>query len=158
MGEKAEILGVLDTHRDGLRRALDGLTAADAASRPTASALCVGGIVRHVAHGEEMWTDFIVSGEKVDDLDRYAESFRMGPDDTVAGLLDHYAATARRTDEVVAALPSLDVAHELPDAPWYPERTFTARQVLLHLIAETSRHAGHADILRETLDGRTRPG
>ncbi|MBW0091487.1 DUF664 domain-containing protein [Pseudonocardia sp. KRD-184] len=64
-----------------------------------AGALCVGGIVRHVAHGEEMWTDFIASGEKVDDLDHYAESFRMGPDDTVAGLLDDFAAAARRTDE-----------------------------------------------------------
>ncbi|QJY50351.1 DinB family protein [Pseudonocardia broussonetiae] len=141
-----------------MRHALDGLADADAARRPTASALCLGGIVRHVAYAEEMWIDFVVSGEKVDDLDRYAESFRVGPGDTVAGLLEHYAATARRTDEVVAALPSLDVSHPLPDAPWYPDDSFTARQVLLHLIAETSRHAGHADILRETLDGRTSAG
>lgn len=150
--EKAQILAVLETHRQGLRDALDGLGAADAGTRPTVSALCLGGIVKHVTYAERMWTDFLVSGEKVDDMDRYAASFEMEPGETVAGLLEHYAAAARRTAEVVAALPTLEVTHPLPDAPWYPERAFSARQVLLHLVAETSRHAGHADILRETLE------
>jgi uncharacterized damage-inducible protein DinB len=123
----------------------------DAGTRPTVSALCLGGIVKHVTYAEEVWIDFVVDGEKVDDLERYAASFVVEPGDTVARLLDRYAAVARRTDEVVAGLPDLDVTHPLPEAPWYTDRHFSARQVLLHLIAETSRHAGHADIVKETL-------
>jgi uncharacterized damage-inducible protein DinB len=149
--EKSQVLAVLETHRRGLRRTLDGVGEADAVARPTVSALCLGGIVKHVSYAEEMWIDFIVDGMKVDDLERYAASFVVEPGETVAGLLDRYAAVARRTEEVVAALPDLDVTHPLPEAPWYSDSRFSARQVLLHLIAETSQHAGHADILRETL-------
>ena len=55
---------------------------------------------------------------------------------------------------LVASLPDLDAAHPLPPAPWFaPGASWSARRVLLHLIAETSQHAGHADILRESLDG-----
>ncbi len=156
--EKAQILATLETHRHGLRHTLDGLSDADAVTRPTVSALSLGGILQHVTYAKEMWIDFLVSGEKVDDMDRYAASFEVTPGQTVTGLLDRYAAVTRRTGEVVAALPTLDVTHPLPDAPWYPEREFSARQVLLHLIAETSQHAGHADILRETLDGEKSMG
>lgn len=150
--EKAQILAVLETQRQGLRQALDGLDDADAVTRPTVSALSPAGIVAHVTYAEHMWIHFVVTGEKDDDMDRYAASFVVGPGETVAGLLERYAATARRTEEVVTALPDLEVTHPLPDAPWYPEREFSARQVLLHLVAETGRHAGHADILRETLE------
>ena len=149
--EKSQVLATLETHRQGLRRTLDGVSEADAVARPTVSALCLGGIVKHVSHAEEMWVDFVVDGVKVDDLERYGASFVVEPGETVAGLLDRYAAVARRTEEVVAGLPDLDVTHPLPEAPWYTDSSFSARQVLLHLIAETSQHAGHADILRETL-------
>jgi hypothetical protein len=72
----------------------------------------------------------------------------------LAGLLDEYEAVARRTDEVVRTLPDLDAAHSLPQAPWFePDARWSARRVLLHIIAETSQHAGHADIIREALDG-----
>ena len=61
---------------------------------------------------------------------------------------------ARRTDELVASLPDLDVSHPLPKAPWFPPGDrWSARRVLLHIIAETAQHAGHADIIREALDG-----
>ena len=157
MGEKAQILASLADARSGLRRTVEGLTDEEAAARPTASALCVGGIVKHVTYGECLWIDFIVDGTKVDDLDRYAASFRMEPDETVTELLADYAAAARRTEDVVTALPDLDVAHRLPAAPWYPPDTsWSAREVLLHLLAETTQDAGHADILRETLNGRSR--
>ncbi len=68
----------------------------------------------------------------------------------VADLSDEDAA--KRT--TVSELATLDVAHPLPDAPWYPPDTsWSARQVVIHILTETTRHAGHADILRETLDG-----
>jgi hypothetical protein len=54
----------------------------------------------------------------------------------------------------VQTLPSLDRSHELPPAPWFPPGTaWSARRVFLHIIAETAQHAGHADILRESIDG-----
>ena len=149
--EKAQILAILESARQSLSRMFADVTEEQARATPTASALCLGGILKHVTYGETIWVDFIVEGEKVDDLDRYAASFRMEPAQTVARLLDDYAAAAKRTEEVVAGLPSLDVAHKLPEAPWYADSHYSARQVLLHLIAETSQHAGHADILTETL-------
>ncbi|MFB9852613.1 DUF664 domain-containing protein [Micromonospora andamanensis] len=53
-----------------------------------------------------------------------------------------------------ATLPDLDADHPLPEAPWFePGARWSARRVLLHILAETSQHAGHADIIRETIDG-----
>ena len=69
-------------------------------------------------------------------------------------MLADYDEVAGRTDEMVASLPDLDLSHPLPKAPWFPpgERR-SARRVFLHIIAETAQHAGHADIIRESLDG-----
>ena len=78
----------------------------------------------------------------------------MTEDETVAELLERYDAVARSTDELILSLPSLDVAHPLPDAPWFERgASWSARRALLHIIAESSQHAGHADIIRETIDG-----
>ena len=69
-------------------------------------------------------------------------------------MLAGYEEVARRTDELVASLPDLNAAHPLPKAPWYePGAQWSARRVILHIIAETAQHAGHADIIREALDG-----
>ena len=63
------------------------------------------------------------------------------------------------TDEVVAPIPDLESDHALPDAPWFePGARWSVRRVFLHVIAETSQHAGHADILRETIDGQKTMG
>lgn len=154
MREKDQILRRLELHRQGLRQTLSDVTDVQATARPTVSALCLGGILKHVTYVETGWIDFVLDGKKADDLDRYAASFRVEPGETVAGLLAGYAQAARRTDEVVAALPDLDVAHRLPEAPWYPPDTeYSAREVLLHILAETAQHTGHAEIIRETLAG-----
>jgi putative radical SAM enzyme (TIGR03279 family) len=77
-------------------------------------------------------------------------------DDTLAGILDEYDRVAARTDELVRTLPDLDLSQELPAAPWFPPGArWTARRVFVHIVAETSQHAGHADIIREQIDGRT---
>ena len=89
-----------------------------------------------------------------DDFARWRDEFRLLPGETLAGVLADYDAVARRTDELVATLPDLDLSHPLPKAPWFPPGArWSARRVLLHIIAETAQHAGHADIIRETLDG-----
>jgi Protein of unknown function (DUF664) len=86
--------------------------------------------------------------------DGHAASFQMLAGDSLANLLDEYEATARSTDELVRTLPSLDADQPLPEAPWFkPGARRSARRVLVHIVAETAQHAGHADIIRESLDG-----
>jgi uncharacterized damage-inducible protein DinB len=157
-GERADLLQTLRKHRMFLRVTVDGLSDDQAASRPTASELCLGGLVKHVTDAEATWARFIVGGAAAmmgegGETD-WPSRFRMLPGDTLQALLDAYDAVAERTDEIVATLPDLDVAHPLPEAPWFePGASWSARRALLHIIAETAQHAGHADILRETIDG-----
>jgi hypothetical protein len=67
----------------------------------------------------------------------------MMPGDTLAGLLEEYAKAAEETAELIARLPDLDAAQRLPEAPWFPPGArWSARRVLLHVIAETAQHAG----------------
>lgn len=88
------------------------------------------------------------------DWTAWSDEFRMLPGETLSGLLADYAEVADRTEALVAGLPDLNVSHPLPKAPWFDENAhWTARKVLLHIIAETAQHAGHADIIRESLDG-----
>ena len=79
--------------------------------------------------------------------------------ETLAGVLADYEEVSRTTDEFVASVPDLDVEHALPEAPWFePGARWSVRRVVLHIIAETAQHAGHADILRESIDGQKTMG
>jgi uncharacterized damage-inducible protein DinB len=160
-GERADLAETLTKARGFLRFTARDLTDEQAAERSTVSALSVGGIIKHVTAVERNWASFIVEGPAPagswDDPDRiqaYLDGFRMLPGETLAGLLDDYAAAAGETDELLATLPDLDAVQPLPEAPWHPKgASWSARRVLLHVIAETSQHAGHADIIRESIDG-----
>ena len=160
-GEQSDILQTLAKHRDFLRYTARDLTDEQAAQRTTVSQLSVGGIIKHVTGVERQWARFIAEGpaaipswQDETAMQTYADGFRMLPGETLDGLLADYAAAANATDGLVAALPDLDGGHPLPEAPWYEKgAAWSARRVLLHLIAETSQHAGHADIIRESLDG-----
>jgi uncharacterized damage-inducible protein DinB len=162
-GERADILAGLASARHFLRFTARDLTDERARQRTTASELCVGGLIKHVAATEQGWVDFILDGPSAmsdfsamtdEDVARWTDGFRLLPDETLAGVLTNYDKVAQRTDELVASLPDLDLAHPLPNAPWFPPGTKrSARRVFLHIIAETAQHAGHADIIRESLDG-----
>lgn len=159
-GERADLLETLAKHRNFLRYTVRDLTDEQAAQRPTASELCLGGLIKHVTVGERQWVDFILDGPSAMDHGKdwqvgdWLDIFRMRDDETLAGVLAEYEQVAGRTDQIVATLPDLDASHPLPTAAWFdPDASWSARRVLLHLIAETAQHAGHADILRETLDG-----
>ncbi len=158
--ERRDLLETLATHREFLRTTARDLTDEQAAHPSTVSALCIGGIIKHVAHTESGWADFIVVGPSAlafsgeADYAEHAASFRMEPGETLTSIIERYDAVARRTDDLVATYADLDTAHPLPEAPWFePGATWSARRALLHIIAETAQHAGHADIIRETIDG-----
>jgi uncharacterized damage-inducible protein DinB len=157
--ERGDLLESLAQHRHFLRYTVRELTDEQAARRTTASELCLGGLIKHVAITEEQWVEFIERGAEAmalseDSWTEHANSFRMLEGETLAGILARYDEVARRTDALVRELPDLDISQPLPEAPWFePGARWSARRVLLHIIAETSQHAGHADILRESLDG-----
>jgi hypothetical protein len=162
-GERADLLAALAKQRRFLRFTTRGITDEQARQRTTVSELTLGGVIKHVAAGERNWTRFIVEGpeaigdvETPDDdvLARWAEGFRLQPGETLTGVLDEYTEVARQTEELIARLPDLDAAQPLPKAPWFEAGAhWSARRVLLHVVAETAQHAGHADIIREALDG-----
>lgn len=97
--------------------------------------------------------------DDAEQMAKWAEEFRMGPDETLESVLAHYDQVTRRTDGLVRTLPDLDASHRLPEALWFePGATRSARRLFLHIVAETAQHAGHADILRESLDGQKTMG
>ena len=154
----------LALHRGFLRFTTRDLTDAQAAQRTTISALTLGGLIKHVTGVEQGWMAFAVGGAEgmhsaTAEARSWEDQFQMLPGESLSGLLDRYAAVANRTTEIVNGLSDLDVEHPLPEAPWFePGAKWSARRVLLHLIAETSQHAGHADIIREALDGQKTMG
>jgi len=168
--ERTDLLDVLRQHRWFLTYTVQGLTDEQATTRTTASELTLAGIIHHVAETEAQWTDFITHGPAAmtariaswmdpESAEDPRSRFRLREGETLADVLSEYAEIAARTDELVQTLPSLDVDHELPAAPWFrPGTRWSARAVLLHLIAETSQHSGHADIIRESLDGQRTMG
>jgi len=161
-GEHAELLETLGKHRFFLRHTVQGLNDEQAALTPTASQLCLGGLIKHVTRAEQGWYDFAVSGPEAHpgtDIESHLNSFRMLPCETLEGLLATYEATARRTDELISSGVDLNQSWPLPVAPWFPPNSsWSIRRVLMHIIAETAQHAGHADIIRETIDGQKSMG
>lgn len=141
--------------------------------RPTVSQLCLGGILRHVAFIERQWCDVVEDGPGPDDdvdwdevdwsapppgVAAQAESFLMGDDHTLAIVVEDVHDAAARTDALVATV-DLDHAWPLPSAPWFEAgASRTARRVFLGLVGEIAQHAGHADINRESIDGRRSMG
>jgi uncharacterized damage-inducible protein DinB len=154
--ERTDLLETLAKHRRLLRHTVRGLTDEQARLRPTASELTLGGLITHVTAAERTWAAFIVGGPPA----FRSAKFEMLPGERLEGLLGAHAAVARQTDELVRTLPDLDVSQPLPEAvPWFkPGARWSARRTLLHIVAETAQHAGHADILRETIDGQKTMG
>lgn len=159
--ERDDLLALLQVRRYFLRNTLRDLDDEQLARRSTVSELCLGGLIKHVAITEDRWARFMVDGPAAFPSEMgeaaFAEhqaGFQTSPGETGASLLQAYEEVAARTDDLVRTLEDLDVAHPLPPRPWFPPNTtWTRRHVILHIIAETAQHAGHADIIREAIDG-----
>ena len=156
--ERELLLAYIAQQRDGIRHAAFGLTDDQARLTPTAGALSIGGLVTHVTAMERTWVDLILQRPSSEEgEDAYGEGFRLAPDRTLADALADLDAAAAETEAVVRAA-ALDDAVPVPSGvPWFPDdvEAWSVRWVLLHLIEEIGRHAGHADIVRESIDGAT---
>ena len=162
--ERADLLETLQVHRHFLRTTVEGLSEEQARTRSTVSELTPGGLIKHVARTESAWVDFLLEGPQTmaapadGDYSAWEDGFRLTGEETLAGALERYAEVAARTDALVGTV-DLDHAWPLPEAPWFePGATRSARRVFLHIVAETAQHAGHADILREAIDGQKTMG
>lgn len=143
--ERELLLSWLGYLRGAVRRKVEGLSEEEARWRPEGRLISLLGIVNHLTHVEWRWIDREMLGSEVS---RSEEEFHPGPSLTVETALAAYRKRAATTDDVVRGIASLNE----------PCRTTVGsdlRWVLLHLINETARHAGHADATRELLDGTT---
>ena len=142
----------LDAQRDSVLRKLDGLTDAEAVSTPTASTLSLLAIVKHLAYVERRWFELTVAGRDLPGLwppDDPEEETRIDPGDDLGSVRALYERTIAESRAITAGVSG-------PDDRCHPDDLgLNVRWILLHMIEETARHAGHADIIRESIDGTT---
>jgi uncharacterized damage-inducible protein DinB len=160
--ERALLLAYIKQQRDGLRNAAYGLNEEQIRLAPSASALSVGGLIKHVALTERGWIDLVVQrdrgGSDKDKWSDYARGFALAPDETLESVLALMDEVAAETEAVVNGISDLNQSVPIPKGvPWYPQdvEAWTVRWVLLHIVEEAARHAGHADIVRESIDKAT---
>jgi hypothetical protein len=160
--ERDGLMKYLDQQRAGVRYAAYGLTEEQMRLRPTTSAICIGGLIKHVTACERGWVATMLQRRKDQSMEeaaaQWGRDWEVTDDDTLPSLLADHEACARETEEAVALIDDLSQPVPVPqDAPWFPKdvEAWSVRWVLLHLIEEVARHAGHADIIRESIDGAT---
>jgi Protein of unknown function (DUF664) len=158
--EQEGLLAFLGQQRQALRHAAYGLTEEQLRLAPSASALSVGGLLKHVSFTERSWIQGTVLGrtDQNGSATEYGAGFVLRDDETLDDLIELQARVAADTEAAVRDIDDLDFPVPVPrDAPWFPPdvEAWSLRWVLLHLIEEAARHAGHADIVRETVDGAT---
>ncbi|UNO40637.1 DinB family protein [Streptomyces sp. MST-110588] len=156
--ERGALLAFLEAQRGGLRRSVLGLTDEQATRKPSASELSLAGLLKHVAETEQGWIERAqqVPQSIERNMENWHLSFQLEGEETVAGVLAFWDRVAKGTEKFIRSVPDLNDTFPLPEAPWFPPNAEQSmRWLMLHLIEEVARHAGHADIIRESLDGKT---
>jgi uncharacterized damage-inducible protein DinB len=157
--ERTQLTQFLDWLRATILMKVDGLDREQMSMTTAASDLTLAGLLKHLAVVEDGWFRRALLGEPpaawyrdfVDDPDW---DFRTAADDDPRALVARYQQACERSREAVASMASLDdLTAEVPGSDG--SHRFNVRWVLLHMIEETARHAGHADLLREAIDGAT---
>ncbi|TCK25690.1 DinB family protein [Pseudonocardia endophytica] len=174
-GERADLIALLERHRGFLLRTADGLTEEQGRTASTVSALTIGSLLKHVADTEEQWFRFALEGagafggwtENVDwdavdaaeDADEWEDTrFVLAEHESLDFLRARIEQVAARSEEILRTA-DLDTSHDLPVAPWFEAGArWSVRRVAIHMIAEISQHSGHADIIREAIDGQKTMG
>lgn len=165
-GERQTLINFLAFQQNAFLGVSHGLTDEQARATPTVSALSIGGLIMHVTFCQKGWTERAEHAPASPPPDarpmaelmaEYEDQYVMREDETLAGLLADLAAQNAETLRVFTEA-DLDTPVPVPhDVPWFPQDIdhWSVRWVLLHLVEELSRHAGHADIIRESVDGAT---
>jgi uncharacterized damage-inducible protein DinB len=156
VAEREMLEGYLDWYRAVAAKKLRGLTEEGAARILNPSGLSVLGVVKHLSWAEPLWFRWRFAGEDLEGIEmtggNNAPSFTLGPNDTIGSVLAAYDDAIEHSRRVVGTALSLDELAFHPSPKW---GTPSLRWILIHMIEETARHAGHLDIMREQLDGAT---
>lgn len=143
--EMHQLLAVLDGLRAGVLKKVAGLSEDDARRSTVDSGTNLAGLVQHLTFVESLWFEEVVGGGKAKGL----RSMQVDPSVSLRTLRAGYKAACETSDRIVATIGD-------PDAPVTRNgKTHNLRWALLSVIGEISRHAGHADIIREQIDGQT---
>ena len=143
--ELEELLAVLDGLRAGVLKKVAGLSEDDARRSTVQSGTNLAGLLQHLTYVESLWFEEVVAGGKA----AGQRSMQVDPSVSLRDLRAAYKTACETSDGIVGTIGD-------PDAPVTRNgKTHNLRWVLLSVIGETSRHAGHADIIREQIDGRT---
>ena len=164
--ERQTLLEFLRFNQNAFFAVAYGLTDEQARSKPSVSALSIGGLIKHAAGVQRGWMNRVESAPEFPPRDErpmeeivaeYEDEYVMRDDETLEELLDKLRAQNEDTLRIFAAA-DLDAPVPVPhDVPWFPQDLdfWNVRWVALHLIEELTRHAGHGDIIRESADGAT---
>jgi uncharacterized damage-inducible protein DinB len=164
--ERSALHEYLAYHQSAYFAVSYALTDEQARSKPSASALSIGGLVKHATEMQGSWMARVAAAPDPPPKDprpfeeiskEFGDQHVMRPDETLDGLLQALEAQNAKSLRLVETA-DLDTAVSVPqDIPWFPknQKAWSVRWVILHVINELARHAGHADIIRETIDGAT---
>lgn len=158
--EKETLTAYLREQRAAVLAIVEGLDEAALRKPVVPSGWTPIGLIWHLGGAEMYWFQIVLAGRVPDDEeggdgDESADEdqgFRV--DDPIDEVLEAYRAQCRQSDEVLASV-SLDDGPRGPIAPQHTELATSVRTIVLHMIEETARHAGHLDAARELIDGRT---
>jgi len=146
MGELERLCAELDGLRAGVLKKVAGLSEADARRSTVDSGTNLAGLVQHLTFVESLWFEEIVAGGRVA---RGKRSMQVDPEISLKTLRTEYKAACRASNEIIEGIGD-------PDAPVLRNgKAHDLRWAILAVIQETARHAGHADIIREQIDGTT---
>ena len=167
VGDERDALRVfVEYHQSSYPALAFGLTDDQARATPTVSALSIGGLIKHATGVQRSWMERVQAAPALPPQDTrpfeeivaaYHDEYVMREDETVAELLEKFKAQNAETLRIVESA-DLDTPVPVPkDVPWFPKDidNWTVRWVIHHLINELARHAGQADIIRESIDGAT---
>ncbi|MGA8845418.1 MAG: DinB family protein [Nocardioides sp.] len=156
--ERATLLAFLDHHRDVLRVKTEGLDAAQLDRRLAPSDLTLGGMLQHLAFVEDWWIGVTLLGEPprapFDDVDWEADDdwdWHSAAGQEPVALRSVFDRFVARSDEALSSADSLDMIAVRRHS--HSGEGISLRWILVHLIEEYARHNGHADLLRESIDG-----
>ncbi|MBR7835365.1 DinB family protein [Actinospica durhamensis] len=148
--EKSVLLSFLNYQRTSIAAKAHGAPEPWARTAGVPSGTSLLGLIKHLTAAEGIWFEWSFAGAEVElaDLD-----MKVGGDESAGQILADYAAAVARANTVIEAAPDLSAPAARGMGP--DREQHTLRWILAHMIGETARHAGHADILREELDGST---